>query len=469
MIINLREKSLLIKITKMSETIASEKIDLDAFTEQLTARHPGETEYHQRVRELMNDVLPFLKKEKKYQGYALAERLTEPDRCISFRVTWTDDQGNIQVNRGYRVQFSDALGPYKGGLRFHPSVDRSLLKSLAFEQVFKNSLTGLPIGGAKGGADFNPKGKTDAEVMRFCQAFMKKLFRYLGPDTDVPAGDIGVGKREIGYLYGVYRELRNADLGVITGKPLSFGGSALRREATGYGVVYFAEEMLGAGNNTLEGKKCLVSGSGNVAQHVAEKLIQLGGKVLSLSDSDGTVYLESGIDVEQLAWIKALKNERQGRMHEFAEAFGAAYLEGQKPWTLAGDIAFPCATENEITKQDASHLLDNGCSMIVEGANMPVTPEALQIIQEAGMSYAPGKAANAGGVAISALEMSQNNRRLSWPEDDIDDKLREIMRRMHNTCLEHGKKNNGVTNYARGANIAGFIRAADAIIAQGVL
>lgn len=453
----------------MSDAVTSGETSLDAFMKMVRTRHPGEDKYHETVREVMTDILPFIEKNQTYQGYALPGRLTEPDRCLSFRVTWMDDRGDIQVNRGYRVQFCDALGPYKGGLRFHPTVNRSVLKSLAFEQVFKNSLTGLPIGGAKGGADLDPKGKSQGEIMRFCQAFMRKLYRFLGPDTDVPAGDIGVGKHEIGYLYGIYRELRGADLGVITGKPLSFGGIPLRREATGHGLIYFAQEMLRNAGNAFEGKRCLISGSGNVALHAAEKIIQLGGKVLSLSDSDGVVYLEPGMDEAQLAWVKELKNERHGRIRKFAEEFGAVYREGGTPWQFAGDIAFPCATENEIARQDAESLVRNGCKAVVEGANMPTTAEALEVFREGGVLFGPGKAANAGGVAVSCLEMSQNNRRISWSRDAVEEKLKDIMKDIHQSCVEHGSDEDGSVNYNRGANIAGFLRLADAAVAQGVV
>ncbi|MCB0662024.1 MAG: NADP-specific glutamate dehydrogenase [Saprospiraceae bacterium] len=413
--------------------------------------------------------MPFIQKEKKYQNHALLERLTEPDRAISFRVTWMDDAGNIQVNRGYRVQFNNAIGPYKGGLRFHPTVNISILKFLGFEQIFKNSLTTLPMGGGKGGSDFNPKGKSDREVMRFCQAFMMELYRHIGPDTDVPAGDIGVGGREVGYLFGTYKKLKNEHTGVFTGKGLAFGGSLIRPEATGYGSVYFAQEMLKTRGQEIEGKKCLVSGSGNVAQYTTEKLIELGAKVLTLSDSSGVVYDPNGIDSEKLAYVMELKNVKRGRIKEFADEFGLEYIENGKPWHIKADMAFPSATQNEINEEDAEMLIKNGCIAVTEGANMPSTIGAINIFQKANILYAPGKASNAGGVATSGLEMSQNSLRMSWTRKEVDEKLHGIMKEIHEKCLTYGKEEDGSIDYVKGANIAGFVKVADALIETGII
>ena len=435
---------------------------------QIEERHPNQPEYHQAVKEFVNDVIPVVNATEEYCDQAVLERLTEPDRVISFRVTWQDDAGHIRVNRGYRVQFSQAIGPYKGGLRFHPTVDLSILKFLGFEQIFKNSLTGLPIGGGKGGADFDPKGKSTAEVMRFCQNFMQGLFRHLGPETDVPAGDIGVGAREIGYLYGQYKKLVNQHHGVITGKGLSYGGSELRNEATGYGCVYFAENMLEHAGEELKGKVCLISGSGNVAQFCTQKLIQEGARVITMSDSSGTIVDKDGIDEEKLAWIKDLKNVRRGRIKEYAENFNVEYMEGASPWSVKGDIAFPCATQNELELGDAKRLVKNGVIAVAEGANMPSTIGAIEHFHRHSVLFAPGKASNAGGVATSGLEMAQNSRRMSWSMKKVDQRLKRIMKRIHDKCVRHGTEN-GSVNYVKGANIAGFTKVADAVIQQGVI
>jgi len=395
--------------------------------------------------------------------------MVEPERVVMFRVTWTDDNGEIHINRGYRIQMNSAIGPYKGGLRFHPSVNLSILKFLAFEQVFKNSLTTLPIGGGKGGSNFDPKGKSDAEVMRFCQAFMTELYRHIGPDTDVPAGDIGVGAREIGYLFGQYKKIRNEFTGVLTGKGLNWGGSLIRPEATGYGAVYFAQEMLKTKKKSIKGKVCTISGSGNVAQYTAEKLIQLGAKVVTMSDSSGMVYDPDGIDEKKLAWIMELKNVRRGRIKEYAEEFNVEYEAGKRPWHIKCDMAFPSATQNEISKEDAQALVDNGCICVTEGANMPTVPDGIEIFHEAKILFGPGKAANAGGVATSALEMSQNSQRLSWTREEVDTKLHGIMKKIHENCVKYGKEKDGYINYVKGANIAGFVKVADAMIDQGII
>jgi glutamate dehydrogenase (NADP+) len=436
--------------------------------EKLALRNPGQHEFHQAVHEVVENIIPFIHNHPAYQGYNLMERLTEPDRVVSFRVTWVDDSGQIRVNRGYRVQFNNAIGPYKGGLRFHPSVNESILKFLGFEQIFKNSLTGLPMGGGKGGADLNPKGLSDGEIMRFCQAFMAELFRHVGPQTDVPAGDIGVGGREIGYLFGYYKKLANAHNGVLTGKGLSYGGSLIRPEATGYGAVYFMEEMLQSQGENLSGKTCLISGSGNVAQFTAEKILELGGRVMTLSDSSGVIYDSEGLNPEKLEWVKELKNVRRGRIREYAEQFGAEYIEGGTPWHIPGQLAFPCATQNEISEADARQLVANGCAGVAEGANMPTTMEGISVFQEAGLLFGPGKATNAGGVATSGLEMSQNAAHTAWKRDKVDAKLHEIMRNIHETCVQYGQSPNGV-DYVKGANIGGFVKVADAMIAQGVV
>ncbi|MEM6724356.1 MAG: NADP-specific glutamate dehydrogenase [Bacteroidota bacterium] len=440
------------------------------FMDYVVERNPNQPEFHQAVQEFAEVVIPFIETNKAYQGYSLLERMIEPDRTIVFRVTWVDDQGKIQVNKGYRVQFNMAIGPYKGGLRFHPSVNLSILKFLGFEQTFKNSLTTLAMGGGKGGSNFNPKGKSNGEVMRFCQAFMQELFRHIGPDTDVPAGDIGVGAREVGYLFGMYKKLTKEHTGTFTGKGLPYGGSLIRPEATGYGCAYFTNEMLKTRGESLEGKKCLVSGSGNVAQHTVEKILDLGGTVLTLSDSSGLIYDKAGIDKDKLAYVKELKNVRRGRIKEYAQAFkGVEYIEKGKPWGIKADCAFPSATQNEINEADAQQLIKNGIIAVGEGANMPTTIPGINLFQQAKILYAPGKASNAGGVATSGLEMSQNSMRLSWTRAEVDAKLKEIMTNIHNQCKAYGQISDDYVDYVKGANIAGFIKVADAQIAQGVI
>ena len=442
---------------------------VEEFMGWLEQRNPGETEFHQAVYEAGVNVLPFLLENPQYMDAEIFGRLTEPDRIIIFRVVWQDDDGNVQINRGYRVQHNNAIGPYKGGIRFHPSVNLSILKFLAFEQTFKNSLTGLPMGGGKGGADFNPKGKSDAEVMRFCQSFMTELYRHIGPYTDVPAGDIGVGAREISYLFGQYKRLANQFTGVLTGKGLAFGGSEIRVEATGYGCVYMMEDMLKHRGESIDGKTAIVSGSGNVAQYTVEKLIELGAKPVTVSDSSGFVFDPAGIDEEKLAWIKELKQERRGRISEYANEFGVEYHEGKRPWGVQCQLAFPCATQNEINLDDAQILLKNGCIGVSEGANMPSVQAAIDAFQDASILFAPSKAANAGGVAVSGLEMTQNSMRLSWSRDELNRHLREIMLDIHNRCVEHGAESDQYVNYLKGANIAGFIKVADAMLAYGVM
>ena len=440
-----------------------------SFLEWLRNRTPNEIEFHQAVTEVARIAIPFIEANPRYQGFALMERLSEPDRALSFRVTWVDDKGQVQVNRGYRVQFNNAIGPYKGGLRFHPTVNLSVLKFLGFEQIFKNSLTGLPMGGAKGGSDFDPKGKSDGEIMRFCQSFMLELFRHIGPDRDVPAGDIGVGGREIGFLFGMYKKLRNEHTGTITGKGFEYGGSHIRPEATGYGLIFFLNEMLKAKGEKLIGKTVAVSGSGNVAQFAAEKAIQMGAKVVTLSDSGGTVYDRNGITREKLEWVKDLKNVRRGRIKEYADHFNAIYIEGGRPWGVACDIALPCATQNELNEADARGLIKNGCIAVAEGANMPVTPEATHLLQQANVMFGVGKAANAGGVATSGLEMSQNSLRLNWTREEVEERLLHIMIDIHSQCVKYGKDGDGNIDYVKGANIAGFVRVAEALIAQGIV
>lgn len=442
---------------------------IDSVMQSVIARDPNQPEFHQAVAEVLQSLKDFLKDNLKYANAAILERMVEPERVIMFRVPWVDDAGNTRVNRGFRIQMNSAIGPYKGGLRFHPSVNLSILKFLAFEQVFKNSLTTLPMGGGKGGSDFDPKGKSDGEVMRFCQSFMAELFRHIGADEDVPAGDIGVGAREVGYLFGMYKKLTKQFEGVLTGKPLSYGGSLIRPEATGYGTVYFAREMLATRNDSLEGKKVAISGSGNVAQYAAEKCLQLGASVLTLSDSNGTIYAKDGITKEQLAWIMQLKNVKRGRIAEAAKEFGFEYLEGQRPWSVKCDIALPCATQNELNGEEAKALLANGVICVAEGANMPSTPEAIEAFQSAGILYAPGKASNAGGVATSGLEMSQNSLRLSWTREEVDARLLQIMKSIHEACVKYGKNADGSINYVQGANIAGFVKVADAMLSQGVV
>jgi len=438
------------------------------FMDKVVAKDPGQTEFHQAVEEVVESLLPFIEKNPKYREHKILERVVEPERIIMFRVPWVDDKGEIQVNRGFRIEMNSAIGPYKGGLRFHPSVNLGILKFLAFEQVFKNSLTTLPMGGGKGGSDFDPKGKSDNEVMRFCQGFMNELFRHIGPDTDVPAGDIGVGGREIGYLFGQYKKLRNEFTGVLTGKGLNWGGSLIRPEATGYGCVYFVQEMLKTRGESLKGKVCAVSGSGNVAQYTVEKLNELGAKVVTLSDSNGFIHDEGGIDGKELKCVFEIKNVRRGRIKECAEEFKCNYHENKKPWEVKCDIAFPSATQNEISGEDAKTLVKNGCIAIGEGANMPTTPEGTKVFQEAKILYAPGKAANAGGVATSGLEMSQNSLRLSWTREEVDKRLHGIMVAIHEQCVRYGKEGKHI-DYVRGANIAGFLKVADAMIDQGVI
>jgi glutamate dehydrogenase (NADP+) len=440
----------------------------EAFMAQVMEKNPGEPEFHQAVREVVESLAPFIEKNPVYQQAKILERMVEPERVIIFRVPWLDDQGQVQVNRGYRIEMNSAIGPYKGGLRFHPSVNLGILKFLAFEQVFKNSLTTLPMGGGKGGSDFDPKGKSDYEVMRFCQSFMTELFRHIGPDTDVPAGDIGVGGREIGYLFGQYKRLRNEFSGVLTGKGLSWGGSLIRPEATGYGCVYFVQEMLKTRGESLKGKICAVSGSGNVAQYTVEKLLQLGARVVTLSDSNGYIYDQQGIDKKELGWVMELKNVRRGRIKEYAKEFNCKYFAGKKPWSVKCDIAFPSATQNEINESDAKTLLKNGCIAVGEGANMPSTPEAVEVFQQAKILYAPAKAANAGGVATSGLEMAQNSARLSWNREEVEKKLHQIMVAIHEQCVQYGKEKDYI-NYVNGANIAGFVKVADAMLAQGLV
>ena len=441
---------------------------IEEFMDLVVKRNPGETEFHQAVREVVESVMPFIEKNPKYQEAKILERMIEPERTIIFRVPWLDDQGEIQINRGYRIEMSSAIGPYKGGLRLHPSVNLGILKFLAFEQVFKNALTTLPMGGGKGGSDFDPKGKSDNEVMKFCQSFMIELERHIGPNTDVPAGDIGVGGREIGYLFGQYKRLRNEFSGVLTGKGLNWGGSLIRPEATGYGCVYFVEEMLKSRGDSLKGKVCAVSGSGNVAQYTVEKLIQMGAKVVTLSDSDGYIYDKDGIDSKELNCVLHLKNVKRGRIRECAKEFNCKYFEKQRPWNVKCDVAFPSATQNEIDENDAKTLVKNGCIAIGEGANMPTTPEGVEVFQKAKIFYAPGKASNAGGVATSGLEMSQNSLRLSWTREEVDRRLHDIMIAIHEQCVKYGKES-GYVNYVNGANIAGFVKVADAMLDQGLV
>ncbi|OHE76608.1 MAG: glutamate dehydrogenase [Verrucomicrobia bacterium GWF2_62_7] len=432
-------------------------------------RNPGEPEFLQAVREVLESLEPVIKRHKKYQDARILERIVEPERQLMFRVPWQDDNGNVHVNRGFRIEFNSAIGPYKGGLRLHPSVNISILKFLGFEQVFKNSLTTLPMGGGKGGSDFDPKGKSDNEVMRFCQSFMTELARHIGPDTDVPAGDIGVGGREIGFLFGQYKRLRNEFTGVLTGKGLNWGGSLIRPEATGYGAVYFAEEMLKTRNESFAGKVCTVSGSGNVAQYTVEKLLQLGAKPVSLSDSNGTIYDKDGINAEKLAWAMELKNVKRGRIKEYVAKFGGKYLEGQRPWNIPCQCAFPGATQNEITSDDTKALLSNGCKLVSEGANMPSTPAAVDLFLKNKTLYGPGKAANAGGVATSGLEMSQNSMRLSWSREEVDQRLNGIMKAIHKACSETASEYGQPGNYVVGANIAGFVKVADAMLDHGLV
>jgi glutamate dehydrogenase (NADP+) len=443
--------------------------DIDAFLEHVIAKNPAEKEFHQAVKEVVESVWPFMQKNPKYQKAKILERLVEPERVVMFRVAWVDDKGEPQVNRGFRIQMNSAIGPYKGGLRFHPSVYLGILKFLAFEQVFKNALTTLPMGGGKGGSDFDPKGKSDNEVMSFCKAFMSELYRHIGPDTDVPAGDIGVGGREIGYMFGQYKKLRNEFTGVLTGKGLNWGGSLIRPEATGYGLCYFCDEMLKTRKQSFAGKTVVISGSGNVAQYATEKCTQLGAKVVTLSDSSGFIHDEKGITPEKLAFVLELKNVKRGRIKEYADKYGCTYVDGKKPWGVKCDIALPCATQNEIDGKDAETLVSNGCYCVGEGANMPSTPEAVDLFLNKKVLYGPGKATNAGGVAVSGLEMTQNSMRLSWTREEVDKRLREnIMRPIHEQCVQYGKDGDFV-NYVNGANIAGFVKVADAMLDQGIL
>jgi len=442
--------------------------NVEAFMDKIIRKDPGEKEFHQAVQEVAESVMPFINKNPKYKKAKILERIAEPERVIMFRVPWLDDSGEIRINRGYRIQMNSAIGPYKGGLRFHPSVNLSILKFLAFEQVFKNSLTTLPIGGGKGGSNFDPKGKTDNEVMKFCQSFMTELSRHIGPNTDVPAGDIGVGGREIGFLFGQYRRLRNEFSGILTGKALNWGGSLIRPEATGYGCVYFAEEMLKTKKESFKGKICTVSGSGNVAQYTTEKLNQLGAKVVTLSDSSGMIYDPNGIDTKKLTYVMELKNIKRGRIKEYSEEYNVDYYPGKRPWEIECDIAFPSATQNEISKDEAQKLIDNGVMGVAEGANMPTEADGIEIFLDAKILYGPGKAANAGGVATRALERTQNSQRLSWTREEVDTKLNWIMQNIHQSCVKYGKED-GYVNYVNGANIAGFVKIADAMIDQGLV
>jgi glutamate dehydrogenase (NADP+) len=443
---------------------------IQSFVEAVAKKNPNEPEFMQAVHEVAETVIPFIEENKKYQNKMLLERMVESDRIIMFRVVWTDDAGNTQVNRGYRIQMNSAIGPYKGGIRFHPSVNLSILKFLAFEQTFKNSLTTLPMGGGKGGADFDPKGKSDNEVMRFCQAFMTELSKHIGADTDVPAGDIGVGGREVGYMFGQYKRLRNEFTGVLTGKGISFGGSLIRPEATGYGDVYFAQSMLATKGDSFTGKTVVVSGSGNVAQYAAEKATQLGGKVVTMSDSSGYIYDADGITAEKLAYVMEIKNELRGRISDYLTKYpNAKFVAGKRPWEVKCDVALPCATQNELNEDEAKALVANGCICVAEGANMPSTPEAVTVFQKAKILFAPGKASNAGGVATSGLEMSQNSLRLSWSSEEVDERLKNIMLAIHASCVKYGTDASGYVDYVKGANIAGFVKVADAMLAQGVV
>ena len=447
----------------MSESIKS-------FVEAVAKRNPNEPEFMQAVHEVAETVIPFIEENKKYQNKMLLERMVESERIITFRIVWMNDKGETQVNRGYRIQMNSAIGPYKGGIRFHPSVNLSILKFLAFEQTFKNSLTTLPMGGGKGGADFDPKGKSDNEVMRFCQAFMTELSKHIGGNTDVPAGDIGVGGREVGYMFGQYKRLRNEFTGVLTGKGISFGGSLIRPEATGYGDVYFAQSMLKTKGESFTGKTVVISGSGNVAQYAAEKATQLGGKVITMSDSSGYIYDADGIDAAKLAFIMEIKNELRGRISDYLTKYPTAkFVAGKRPWEVKCEVALPCATQNELNEDEANMLVANGCICVAEGANMPTTPEAVIVFQNAKILFAPGKASNAGGVATSGLEMSQNSLRLSWTSEEVDERLKNIMLAIHASCVKYGTEANGYVDYVKGANIAGFVKVADAMLAQGVV
>ena len=442
---------------------------VDQFMAKIKAKNPAEPEFHQAVHEVAESLIPYIEENPKYKHAKILERIAEPERALIFRVPWLNDKGEVEVNRGFRIEMNSAIGPYKGGLRFHPTVNLSILKFLAFEQVFKNSLTTLPMGGGKGGSDFDPKGKSDNEVMRFCQSFMTELSRHIGPNTDVPAGDIGVGGREIGFLFGQYKRIRNEFTGVLTGKGIEWGGSLIRPEATGYGAVYFAEEMLKTKDDSLKGKIAVVSGSGNVAQFTTEKINELGGKVVTLSDSSGFIYDPDGIDDNKLKFAMELKNIKRGRIKEYADKFGCEYHEGLRPWGVKGDVAFPSATENEIHEEDAKLLISNGCKLVSEGANMPSTPGAIEIYLQEKILYGPGKAANAGGVAVSGLEMTQNSMRLPWSRKEVDQRLLQIMSNIHETCVKYGKEDGDYVNYVTGANIGGFVKVADAMLAQGAV
>jgi glutamate dehydrogenase/leucine dehydrogenase len=439
------------------------------FMAKVIAKNPAEVEFHQAVHEVVESLIPYIEENPKYKEAKVLERMIEPERVILFRVPWIDDKGEIQVNKGFRIEMNSAIGPYKGGLRFHPTVNLGILKFLAFEQVFKNSLTTLPMGGGKGGSDFDPKGKSDNEVMRFCQSFMTELSKHIGPNTDVPAGDIGVGGREIGFLFGQYKRIRNEFTGVLTGKGLEWGGSKIRPEATGYGATYFAQEMLKEKGEDLKGMIVAVSGSGNVAQFATEKVTELGGKVVTLSDSAGFIYDPEGIDEEKLKYVMHLKNVKRGRIKEYADKYGCEYHEGKRPWSVKCDVALPSATQNEINEEEAKILVNNGCKVVSEGANMPSTPEAVEVFQNNSILYGPGKAANAGGVAVSGLEMSQNSLRLSWTREEVDQRLQQIMKDIHESCVKYGKKDDGSIDYVKGANIGGFVKVADAMLAQGAV
>ena len=448
--------------------MANYEQQVNDFMAKVIAKNPGEVEFHQAVHEVVESLVPFIEENPQYKDAKILDRMIEPERVLMFRVPWLDDKGNVQINRGFRIEMNSAIGPYKGGLRFHPTVNLGILKFLAFEQVLKNSLTTLPMGGGKGGSDFDPKGKSDNEVMRFCQSFMTELQRHIGPDTDVPAGDIGVGGREIGFLFGQYKRLRNEFTGVLTGKGLGWGGSLIRPEATGYGATYFANEMLATKGKTFEGKTVVVSGSGNVAQYATQKVTQLGGKVVTLSDSSGYIHDPDGIDEEKLAFVLNLKNVKRGRIKDYADKYGVEYHAGERPWGVKCDVAMPCATQNEVSEEDARKLVANGCIAVSEGANMPSTPEAIMVFHEHKTLFAPGKAANAGGVAVSGLEMSQNSLRLSWTREEVDGRLHQIMKDIHATCVKYGTEGDYV-NYVEGANIGGFVKVADAMLAQGLV
>jgi glutamate dehydrogenase (NADP+) len=447
--------------------IVTKEPTIDKFMALVEKRNPSQPEFIQAVYEVAQAVIPFIEEHPAYIKANILERMIEAERILIFRVPWMDDKGNFRVNRGYRVQMNNAIGPYKGGLRFHPNVTLSILKFLAFEQVFKNSLTTLPMGGGKGGSDFDPKGKSENEVMRFCQSFMTELYRHIGKDTDIPAGDIGVGSREIGYLFGQFKRLTNEFTGVLTGKGFAYGGSLIRPEATGYGLLFFVVEMLKTKGDSIKNKKVLISGSGNVAQYAIEKTLAFGGIPLTASDSDGFIYDPDGIDADKLAYIMELKNVRRGRIEEYAKEYGCPYYKGEKPWKIPCDVALPCAVQNELNEEDAKKLVANGCKLVAEGANMPSTPGAISVLQDSGIMYAPGKAANAGGVATSGLEMSQNSIRLYWTREEVENRLKVIMRDIHNQCIKYGQKNDGTVDYLKGANIAGFVRVADAMLAEG--